>query len=83
MFKHMGWDSSHLTNHRQTRCMLSFYLSLIHAEAGSFQKATFPVPKGVHDRQDQESSRDFAILVTTEKAQALSGTKYLTLGQNI
>lgn len=70
VFKHTGWDSSHVTNHSKTRHALSLTLSVVHAEAGSFQKAICPVPKGVRDGWDQESSGGFAILVAREKAQA-------------
>lgn len=48
----------------------SILLSVVRAEAGSFQKAFCPVPKGVHDGWDQECSGGFAILVAIEKAQA-------------
>lgn len=57
---------------------LSLTLSVLHAGAGSFQKAIFPVPKGVCEGWDQESSGGSAILVTIEKAQAALRPKYLT-----
>lgn len=46
VFKHMGWDSSHLTNHVKIRCMLILALSVVHAEASFFQKVICPIPKG-------------------------------------
>lgn len=67
MLKHMGWDSSHLA----TRGACSVFNSLSGPCTSRFlAEGHFPVPKGVHEGWDQESSRDFAILVTIEKAQA-------------
>ncbi|XP_053930037.1 uncharacterized protein LOC128852994 isoform X2 [Cuculus canorus] len=44
MFKHMGWDSSHLTNHVKIKCMFILFLPEVWAKA-SFQKVICPVPK--------------------------------------